>query len=61
MTTAVVVNWTEYAVTFEAPVTGVSGECDRDCKNMIPFLIGVVVLLVLNFVNAVPNKMVVMR
>lgn len=61
LTTAVVVNWTEYAVTFEAPVTGVSGECDRDCKNMIPFLIGVVVLLVLNFVNAVPNKMVVMR
>ncbi|XP_065641204.1 solute carrier organic anion transporter family member 4C1 [Hydra vulgaris] len=37
------------------------GECDRGCKNMVPFLCGIVLMLVLNFVNAVPNKMVVMR
>ena len=45
----------------QSQVSAVLGECDRDCKNMIPFLCGIVVLLVLNFVNAVPNKMVVMR
>ena len=37
------------------------GECDRNCQNMVPFLCAIVVLLILNFVNAVPGKMVVMR
>ena len=37
------------------------GTCDRDCKNLIPFLFGAVVLLIFNFMNATPNKTVVLR
>ena len=43
------------------PIAGVIGPCDRDCKHFYPFLCGIVCLLLLNFINAVPNKMVVMR
>ena len=43
------------------PIAAVAGACDRDCKHFIPFLCGIVLLLLLNFINAVPNKMVVMR
>lgn len=37
------------------------GTCDRDCKNLVPFLFGAVVLLIFNFMNATPNKTVVLR
>jgi len=55
-------NWsTKLLENMKTPTAAVIGSCDRDCKNLIPFLCGIVVLLVLNFVNAVPTKMVVMR
>ena len=54
-------NWSEAAEKSIIPVAAYAGECDRGCKNMVPFLCGIVLMLVLNFVNAVPNKMVVMR
>jgi len=41
--------------------TAKQGTCDRDCKNLIPFLFGAVVLLIFNFMNATPNKTVVLR
>lgn len=41
--------------------SAVQGTCDRDCKNLIPFLFGAVVLLIFNFMNATPNKTVVLR
>lgn len=41
--------------------SAVQGTCDRDCKNLIPFLFGAVVLLTFNFMNATPNKTVVLR
>ncbi|EDO31714.1 predicted protein, partial [Nematostella vectensis] len=37
------------------------GVCDRDCKNLVPFMLGALVLLVANFMNATPNKTVVLR
>ncbi|XP_022783681.1 solute carrier organic anion transporter family member 4A1-like [Stylophora pistillata] len=37
------------------------GTCDRDCKNLIPFLFGAVVLLIFNFIFFTPNKTVVLR
>ncbi|KAJ7333507.1 hypothetical protein OS493_017044 [Desmophyllum pertusum] len=41
--------------------TAKQGTCDRDCKNLIPFLFGAVVMLIFNFMNATPNKTVVLR
>ncbi|XP_048584235.1 solute carrier organic anion transporter family member 4A1-like isoform X2 [Nematostella vectensis] len=38
-----------------------SGLCERQCKNLIPFLIGAIVLSVISFSNTIPSKIVTIR
>jgi len=45
----------------EVTVQVVPGLCDRECKSMIPFLVGALLILLLSFISAIPSKMVVMR